>query len=443
MKSLLILLAFIGLSVAMQFPLRVINSNRERLMKEGKWEQHYAQKTAVRNALRANGFDTIGEIDFDDVTYVSDITIGTPPQTFTVVMDTGSANLWVPGTECGKGGSGAQCGDKCSGFMCQYLCDASCCKGPDYSFLYRAHLGMLGAKKNACTGKHLFDNTKSSSYKKDGQTFEIQYGTGSCSGYLGQDNVCMGDMCINNGFGVATQLASFFADQPMDGILGLGFQTLAVDNVMPPVQNMIEQKKLANPLFTVWMTAIHAENETGGLITLGDYDKQHCSQQVDWIPLSSATYYQFALDGVKVGSSQGNEELVLLSPQSMVGAQAISDTGTSLIAGPTRDVQQIAQRLGGVLDRSQGVYNIDCDKAKNLPPVVFTLNGKEFAVEAKNYVVEIEDNGQGQKQCFLGFEGQPTQGGGPQWILGDCFIRQFCQIYDMGNKRLGLAKSLK
>jgi hypothetical protein len=103
---------------------------------------------------------------------------------------------------------------------------------------------MLGAKKNACTGKHLFDNTKSSSYKKDGQTFEIQYGTGSCSGYLGQDNVCMGDMCINNGFGVATQLASFFADQPMDGILGLGFQTLAVDNVMPPVQNMIEQKKI-------------------------------------------------------------------------------------------------------------------------------------------------------------------------------------------------------
>jgi len=441
MKTLLILCALVGLSVAMQFPLRHIKSNRERLMKQGKWEQYFAQKTAMRQAMRANGMDTIGEMDFDDLTYVSDITIGTPAQTFTVVMDTGSSNLWVPGTECGKGGSAGTCSDKCKGFMCQMICDASCCKGPDYSYSLRSHLGMLAAKKNACTGKHLFDTTKSSSYQKNGQAFEIQYGTGSCAGYLAQDNVCMGDMCINNGFGVATTLAAFFADQPMDGILGLGFQTLAEDNVVPPVQNMIEQKKLKNPWFTVWMTATHAENETGGMITLGDYDHQHCDQQVDWIPLSSATYYQFALDGVKVGESQGKKELVLVSPQSAV--QAISDTGTSLIAGPTRDIQQIAERLGGVLDRTQGVYTIDCTKAKTLPPVVFTLNGKEFAVEAKNYVVEIEDDGQGQKQCFLGFEGQPTQGGGPEWILGDSFIRQYCQVYDMGGKRLGLAKALK
>lgn len=104
------------------------------------------------------------------------------------------------------------------------------------------------------------------------------------------------------------------------------------------------------------MTETHAENTTGGLITLGDYDKEHCSDKIDWIPLSSATYYQVELDGVKVGSSGENDkELVLMEPQDRMGAQAISDTGTSLIAGPQREIAKIAEKLGGRYDSQQGV----------------------------------------------------------------------------------------
>jgi hypothetical protein len=436
MKTLVVLVALVALTVANEFPLRRIKSTREKLVAQGKWSERHQQKMAARNTMRATGFDTIGEIDFDDVIYISDITIGTPPQTFAVVMDTGSANLWVPGKECGSGGGGDSCdARKCKGRLCQYLCDPSCCGQEELVFMPKPKANA----RNVCEKKHLFDGSKSSSYKKDGQSFQIQYGTGSCSGYIATDKVCMGDLCVNNGFGVATNLASFFADQPLDGILGLGFQQLAVNRVKPPVQTMIDQHLLNNPWFTVWMTMTHAENETGGLITMGDYDKKHCDANVDWVPLSSATYYQVKLDGVKVAAKDGQEELVLVSPEENMGAQAISDTGTSLIAGPQRDIDQLCQKLGGQLDESQGIYMVPCESSKTLPPVVFTLSGKEFSVSAKNYVLQLSKE---DPRCFLGFQGFPSGGFGPSWILGDCWIREYCQVYDMGGKRLGLAKAL-
>jgi hypothetical protein len=52
-------------------------------------------------------------------------------------------------------------------------------------------------------------------------------------------------------FGRAISLDSSFTDDPADGILGLGWPSLAADSGVPFVQNVLAQ--FDQPLFTVWL----------------------------------------------------------------------------------------------------------------------------------------------------------------------------------------------
>jgi hypothetical protein len=295
-----------------------------------------------------------------------------------------------------------------------------------------------GADDTSCANKELFDSAKSTTFQKDGRPFKIQYGSGNVKGYLGQDVVKFGDpqyedelVVPNTVFGLANVLSPEFKDFPIDGICGLAFQKIAVDDVVPPINNAISLGLLDKPIFTVWLETegVTAINKAGGQFTWGGLDPDHCGDVIDYVKLSSETYWQFTIDGVSVGKKFKSHEK----------AEVISDTGTSLIAGPKDIVAKIAKVVGAVWKKADGMYQIECNA--NYEPVTFTINGKDYTLtpEVLNIPVDKDLN-----KCMFGiFPFEIPFGLGPKWILGDPFIRRYCNIHDIAGGRIGFALSTK
>ncbi|KAK6013207.1 eukaryotic aspartyl protease [Ostertagia ostertagi] len=227
---------------------------------------------------------------------------------------------------------------------------------------YRKPLAIGGAGSlynlhcTSCNKKHKFVSTSSSTFVKSTKTWTIQYGSGDAKGVLGTDTVKFGGAkeqqlsVPKTTFGLATHISADFKNDPTDGILGLAFTSLAVDKVVPPLINAIDQKLLDQPLFTVWME--HRGNlngAPGGIFTYGAIDTKNCGPITAYQPLSSATYYQFKMAAVGLGAYKNTKAY-----------EVISDTGTSFIGGPKAVTDALAAAAGAKYSAAE-TYTIACN----------------------------------------------------------------------------------
>ncbi|TKR58777.1 hypothetical protein L596_030181 [Steinernema carpocapsae] len=419
---------------------------RHRLIKAGKYGEYLELKEKLRvfsaQAVKNKFAQPVDDVE--DMIYYAKVHVGTPAQEFMVVLDTGSANLWIPDSTCAPHQVKAapqDCPSFCQsleGETCSQFCDRICCTHSEHNLYHKIANLLVKSDANggddpepvdACKKKNKFDSTKSLTYVQDGRPFKIAYGTGSAKGFFGKDVVCFHptNLCIpDQTFGQATSLAPFFADQPIDGILGLGFGAIAVGKVTPPFINAVDEKLVEMPIFTVYMARSGLRHiEEGGWFTYGGLDEAHCGDVIAYEPLSSASFWQFNLLAIEAGDYKLTEK-----------SQAISDTGTSLIAGPEAIIEKIAASVGATYNKEYQSFTIDC---KNRGPnVVFTIGDNKYEVTHDDYTVNVADD-----VCEFGLFAFGGGGYGPQWILGDPFLRAYCNIHDVAQKRIGFAKPLK
>ncbi|XP_057764938.1 aspartic proteinase-like [Salvia miltiorrhiza] len=435
--------------------------------------------------------DIVALKNYMDAQYFGEIGIGTPPQKFTVIFDTGSSNLWVPSSKC-------------------YF-------------------------SVPCFFHSKYKSSQSSTYRKNGKSAAIQYGTGAISGFFSEDNVKVGHLVVKNQeFIEATREPGVtFLVAKFDGILGLGFKEISVGNATPVWYNMVKQGLVKEPVFSFWLNR-NLKDEEGGELIFGGVDPNHYIGKHSYVPVSQKGYWQFDMGDVLIDGEE--------SGYCSGGCSAIADSGTSLFAGPTTVVAMINHAIGAagvvsqeckavveqygqaimellmaetqpkkvcsqvglctfdgtrgvsagiesVVDAKDGkssgsndamcsvcemavvwmqkqlrqnqtqdrILNyvnelcerlpspmgesaVDCASISSMPTVSFTIGGKVFDLSPQEYILKVGEGA--AAQCISGFTGldiPPPRG--PLWILGDMFMGRYHTVFDFGKERVGFAEA--
>lgn len=135
-------------------------------------------------------------------------------------------------------------------------------------------------------------------------------------GFVSQDSLSIGDLTIKDqDFAEATKepgLAFAFgryisyipSSYPFslysrfDGILGLAYDTISVNHIIPPFYNMILQDLLDEPVFSF---RIGSTEEDGGEAVFGGVDESAYTGSIHYVPVRRKAYWEVELEQVAFG----------------------------------------------------------------------------------------------------------------------------------------------
>lgn len=346
----------------------------------------YVETQSFSSGKSASGFGLAprGMVHLDDFTnteYSGYISVGTPPQRFRVVFDTGSSYFWIPSVSC---------------------------------------------EEPSCTSHSQFDPSKSASYKSSPGQFFVQYGTGSVSGSLFTDNVRVGSLVAKNQhLQMVTREDGFvFSAAHLDGICGLAYKFHSPGDSL--TRNLVQSKVIPSEMFSLWLDK-RPDHDASFIYFGGIEDKaiKGGRAALKYFPVvqdNNPRFWMLHSQRVELAYPAKNVETVLMD------VRVILDSGTSLIALPT-------EYFSAVVAPIRLLGPIDCENTSNLPIVRFVINGQQFELGPDQYI--LKDGGY---SCSLAF--MPLDLAGLRFIiLGDAFLRKYYTVYDRANSRIGIAEA--
>jgi hypothetical protein len=295
-KTVALIGALAGAATADRIPLRHVPLSYEGYMSTlAKYEE----------MAESNGEPNVPVKDYKNTQYFIDIELGTPGQTFTVVPDTGSSNLWVYGSGC---------------------------------------------KSLVCRTHKTFKGDASSSYTKGTDAFDISYGSGSIKGTQSTDDAAFGGVTAKGmGFGEIDHVKgpTFYVSK-MDGIIGLAFDTISVNKIPTFMSSSDLAEEDRSFSFYLHNTPEDSYMMIPGFEAEG-YEKIMQHKVVE------KSYWNVKLDGMSAGDNKVDTD----------GFMAAIDSGTSLIVGPASIIDPlvkgitVSQDCAGIEDLPNVTFTMD------------------------------------------------------------------------------------
>ncbi|KAH9032625.1 aspartic peptidase domain-containing protein [Lactarius hengduanensis] len=271
------------------------------------------------------------------------------------------------------------------------------------------------------------------------------YGSGSAAGIISRDTITMGPFAVDQQIFVAvTDITSGLIQGALAGIMGLAFQGIASSNALPFWQALVNNNLFTSPEFSFFITrfvddASAQDEEPGGVLTLGGTNTTLYQGDIDFrsftSPIKGGSFWLQTVTGITV-----NGKSVSL-PSGDLAVAAI-DTGTTLIGGPTAAVNAVwaavpgSEALNGNL---AGFFAFPCNT--NLA-ISMSFGGPSWPISLADMNLGTVGNG----RC-LGAIFDITQGtnvtpgeGNPAWIIGDTFLKNVYSVFRASPPAVGFAQ---
>eukprot|EP00929_Paragymnodinium_shiwhaense_P082929 TRINITY_DN43963_c0_g1_i2.p1 TRINITY_DN43963_c0_g1~~TRINITY_DN43963_c0_g1_i2.p1 ORF type:complete len:385 (+),score=61.46 TRINITY_DN43963_c0_g1_i2:511-1665(+) len=337
---------------------------------------------AAADEAKMSGHDKPVPIsNFQNIQYFVNVSVGTPPQHFRLLVDTASSNVWLP------------------------------------------NIAAQGLR----LGVDVYNSSASASYTAVGTPIQIDYGGGAVEGFQSADSVAFAGLVAKNFTFTEVQHAEgYYLGIEYDGMLGLGWPPLAVGGVQPFLNALgIDSFSLSLAGGGGWREPFDQHS----LLVLGGVDPELYHPPLQYHGLLREDFWVAKLCGVKLDGELVNEAC------EDGGCSVIFDSGTSWINGP-RAV------LGPVVDVTKPMLN--CSNVPLLPRLSLDLcDGAEYDLTSEEYTNSPYIPALDKHLCKTGIEVRPDDGTDKRMekavIVGDSFLRKFFIHHDMKNRRIGLA----
>jgi hypothetical protein len=307
-------------------------------------------------------------IEANDVGYIATVQIGSAGTNFRMLIDSGSADTWVPSSSCSGCGSGHQ---------------------------------QLGPQV-------------SSTYSGTSTSFSITYGTGSASGFLGSDTMKIAGMTMTAlPFALITQETSDFSDSsvPFDGLMGLAKKTLSNSGNPTPIDALFSAN-LVPATVMGYHLARAADQNNDGEVTFGGVDGTKYTGNLVQIPnVSKDGFFEIAIQGASFGG-----KAITGIPS---GSTAILDTGTTLMVAPSAQAKAIHAQIPGSVYTGNGAYTIPCNTTQQLS---FTFGGQAWPINSEDMIFLPVNENKLNGACISSLSGGQV-GSANEWLLGASFLK--------------------